>query len=468
MLPVSDAYPPLTEAALQIWRAGVAAVDSSRLVQRQISSHAGELQIAGCRWRPAPESRICVVGAGKAGAGMAAGCERALGPDWLPRVSGWINVPEDCVRSLKKIHLHGARPAGVNEPTAAGVAGTQKILQQVCELRPQDLCIVLISGGGSALLPAPIAGVTLADKQQLTRLLMRQGATIGELNCIRRHLSAVKGGGLLRACGAGTIVTLIISDVIGDPLEVIASGPTIPAPADPSAALATLRRLIGAAGTGCPDSILQALQRSAVRTRAGKSSIDQEIGPPSVETRTIVNRVIGNNQTAVMAAAAQARQLGYRVLEEEWDRPGEAASAGRLFAERILAAARQAADDRVCLVSGGETTVQLVPTSGEQRGGRNQEFALAAVDAWLTQPEFHVALVSGGTDGEDGPTDAAGAYVDANLLARVRASGTDPRSYLDVNNSYRFFEKFGGLLKTGPTHTNVMDLRVGLVAPNAE
>ncbi|WP_437231225.1 glycerate kinase type-2 family protein [Planctomicrobium sp. SH661] len=443
--------PSLLQDALDIWKAGVAAVDSARLVQRSVFSWNGGISLAGTTWLPREESRIVVVGAGKAGSGMAAGLEDVLGDRWLPRTTGWVNVPEDCVRSLKRIHLHGARPAGVNEPTEAGVAGTREILQLVQELRPDDLCIVLISGGGSALLPAPVPGVSLEDKQKITRALMRRGATIGELNCVRRCLSAIKGGGLLRACGGGLVVGIIISDVIGDPLETIASGPTVSIDTSPHQAMEILKRYFTSDLADVPESVVRALEERQLRNSAPGS------------TCRVVNKVIGNNQTAVDAAATAARQRGYAIAVREWDQPGEAASAGRTFAARMTAHESGSAGVPSCYISGGETTVRLAQTSGEQKGGRNQEFALAACVEWLPAESVNVALVSGGTDGEDGPTDAAGAFVDSDLLNRVRTSQVDPNDYLRVNNSYRFFEQFGGLLKTGPTHTNVMDLRVGLL-----
>lgn len=443
--------------ALRIWQSGVDAVDSARLVIRHVSAWQGGLNIAGRTWLPRSDSQICVVGAGKAGAGMAAGLEQALGAEWLRRTSGWVNVPDDCVRNdLKSIHLHGARPAGLNEPTAAGVEGTQEILRRVSALQERDLCIVLLSGGGSALLPGPVAGITLADKQQITQLLMRSGATIEELNCVRRALSTVKGGGLLRACRAGLLVALIISDVIGDPLETIASGPTVDLPPQPQEALAVLERLAKKAGFDIPEPIAQALMTARPR-------------PAEHPVCDHVNRVIGNNRTAVEAAALAAVEMGYVVAQMEWDQPGIASDFGRHLAQRLwmLSHGDNPHPGRQCIVSGGETTVQLARIDGPQRGGRNQELVLAAAVWLLPHDARGIALVSGGTDGEDGPTDAAGAVLDSALLDEVRASGVDPRDYLKVNNSYPFFERFQTLIKTGPTHTNVMDLRVGLVSDEA-
>lgn len=452
-MPASSSF--LAGDALAIWKAGIAAVDSASLVREQIIAGPDFLEIAGVRWTSREEGRICVVGAGKAGTGMARGLEEALGSPWLARTTGWMNVPADCLQPLQKIHLHAARPAGLNEPTTEGVVGTREILSRVHQLRPQDLCIVLISGGGSALLPAPVAGISLADKQRVTRTLMSCGATIAELNCVRRSLSKIKGGGLARACRAGQIITLIISDVIGDPLDVIASGPTVPSPASFSEALNVLRHFERRKGVSFPSSVWDVLERRSEIQPASSPALPQ-----------LTNVVIGNNETAVTAAARCAGKLGYQVRGEEWDREGEAASSGAEFAERMLSEQRKPFSDHslpgFCLISGGETTVDLTSTSDPGKGGRNQEFALAAAITWLKNRASQVALVSGGTDGEDGPTDAAGACVNDAVLEQIHNSGISPEEALLRHASYDFFARVEGLLHTGPTQTNVMDLRVGL------
>ncbi len=443
----------LREDAFSIWSAGVDAVDSSRLVGDVVSSSGDSMSVAGIEWRPGSSGNICVVGAGKAGAGMAAGFEAALSEEMKARLSGWVNVPEDCVRELESIYLHGARPAGVNEPTDAGVQGTCEILQRVASLNSNDLCVVLISGGGSALLPAPIEGITLKDKQEVTRLLMHAGATIEELNTVRRALSGVKGGGLLRACRAGQLVTLIISDVIGDPLEVIASGPTIDVSPDPKAALDVLNRLLDAPDLRAPDSICRVLTDLMDRAHSHRDV-----------TCGCENAIIGNNRTAVEAAAEKASSLGYELVLSEFDQPGVAKSFGEEFANRCL----QIRNDSVpgkkfCLISGGEPVVQLAKTDRPQKGGRNQELILAAAQRLRSDVSTGIVILSGGTDGEDGPTDAAGAFVDEKILKAAHDQKLEIDDYLSVNNSYEFFERTEGLLKTGPTHTNVMDLRIGLI-----
>lgn len=440
--------------AIDIWSAGVAAVDSPRLVRSAVRVDGDALEVCGHRCVLAAQTRIAVVGGGKAGAGMAAGLEEALGSDLVDRrVAGWVNVPADCVRPLRRIHLHAARPPGLNEPTAEGVIGSEHILQMVGDLGPQDVCIVLLSGGGSALLPAPIPGVPLADKQGVTRFLSRAGAGITELNCVRKQLSRIKGGRLAAACRAGTLIALMISDVIGDPLDVIASGPTVPDTSTPADALAVLKRF-DPGGSQIPPSILLALQNAPSGNRLPP-------GPPRV-----FNRVIGNNGVALEACARRARELGYRIAVMESDRAGEARDEGARLADeaRRLRAASSEADGPCCLLSGGEPVVHVERTGRPQKGGRNQELVLAALERLWPDDVAHIGMLSGGTDGEDGPTDAAGAFFDAELIDRARRLGLAPRPFLDDHNAYPFFEAAGGLLKTGPTGTNVMDVRVVLIS----
>jgi glycerate-2-kinase len=437
-----------------IWQAGVQAVSSERLVRNVIDNTGSELVICGHRIPLETLNRIVVVGAGKAGAGMAAAFEQTVGPLLTGgQLSGWVNVPADCVRPLKRIHLHAARPAGVNEPTQAGVDGSRTILQLVSQLGRQDVCVVLLSGGGSALLPAPVPETTLDDKQQVTRLLMHAGATINELNCVRKQLSQVKGGGLARAAKAGLVVTLIISDVIGDPLDVIASGPTVADSSTASAALGILQKYTRN-DTDVPVAVREYLARKSARL------LNVESIPPAVH-----NHVIGNNATAMMAADRQARELGYAVHSLGSDNAGEARVAGRELAEWCLSVRD---DGRplaapACLLSGGEPVVHLVPSDQPRMGGRNQELAVSALERLSGDGLSRIVLLSGGTDGEDGPTDAAGGIADADVLAAARSLGLVPAEFLAVNNCYPFLKQTGGLFKTGATHTNVMDLRVALV-----
>jgi glycerate 2-kinase len=440
--------------ALAIWRAGVDAVNSERLVRGSLHAGPSALEICGRQFALQPASRIVAVGAGKAGAGMAAGLEAALaGTPLAERMTGWVNVPADCVRPLARIQLHAARPAGVNEPTAEGVAGAEEILRRVRQLSADDLCLILISGGASALLPAPAPGVSLADKLAVTRLLMAGGATINELNCVRKHLSAIKGGRLARAAGNARVAALIISDVIDDPLDVIASGPTV---ADRSTVVDALRILGRIAGrrSDVPEAVWALLE----------SNRDAPPDPPLPPT--VENFVIGNNETALTAAARKAAEFGYATRSLGSRNQGEAREVGRQLARHVgmLRDSGAAVAGPVCVLAGGETTVRLVKTSQPRRGGRNQELVLGAADALWNDGLGDLVLLSGGTDGEDGPTDAAGAVADADLLRSAREQGLSPAPFLAINNAYEFFERAGGLIKTGPTHTNVMDVWVGLIA----
>ena len=355
----------------------------------------GDEEIDLCR-----VGRIAIVGGGKASAAMAVALEHALGPLLLAakQVCGWVNVPADCVVPTQCVHLHAARPAGVNEPRPEGVAGTEEILKIVSTLGPDDLCFCLISGGGSTLLPAPMPGISLDDKIRLTRTLSA-GANIEQLNTVRRTLSLVKGGGLASACRAGRLISLIISDVLGDPLELIASGPRVTAISQASDALAVLHelRLIGH-----PD-LAETVQ--FLRNRESADSLIAESSPPP--TSQVTNHVLGNNAVAVDAAGCEALGLGYsHAMTAANASEGSAEVVGSQLAEMALRMRRGPGPD--CLISGGEPTVKLAEESVRGQGGRNQQLALSALTK-LGDCEG-IALLSGGTDGEDGPTDAAGAF----------------------------------------------------------
>ncbi len=479
----------LRRDALRIWQAGVDAVRSDRLVRAALRVEGSSLLVGQERLDLHSIDRIAVVGAGKAGAGMAAAVEEILGPRLLgeKRVTGWVNVPEDCVRGLGRIHLHGARPPGVNEPTQAGADGARRILQLVQGLGPADLCLCLISGGGSALLPAPVEAITLADKLAVTRHLSAAGANIQELNAVRKQLSRIKGGGLARACRAGRLVALVISDVLGDPLDVIASGPTVPDTSTPQEALTILEHF-HARQSGVPPRVFEYLENAAHRggrdaghaggrEEAGKGGREEageggrgsrraDAAKPSVGAGEgpaghceITNLIIGNNATAVEAAGREAERLGYRpATHSAAASEGPAEDVGRVLADEALQLRDRPGPD--CLVSGGEPVVKLVESSRRGQGGRNQQLVLAALARLAEDGARGIVLLSGGTDGEDGPTDAAGAFLDASILSAARGHALNPGDYLARNDAYRFFQPLGALIRTGPTHTNVCDLRV--------
>ena len=440
--------------AVRIWQAGVNAVRSDRLVRQAFRVEGSALVFRdGEHIELDSIRRIVAVGAGKAGAGMAAGVEEILGPKLAreKRLTGWVNVPEDCVQATNHIRLHPARAAGVNEPSPAGVEGSLEILRLVESLTAADLCLVLLSGGGSALMPAPAEGITLDDKVAVTRHLSAAGANIEELNTVRKQLSRIKGGGLLEASRAGRLVSLIISDVLGDPLDVIASGPTVADSSTPQEAIEVLRRF-DARSAGISPAVFGHLERRA----------DQRSAKPVIATRHLRNLIIGNNATAVDAAGAEAERLGYSHAMISAERSeGQAERVGRHLGEMAIRMRRDAGPD--CLISGGEPVVTLVDPAKRGRGGRNQQLVLAALVQLIDDAAAGLAILSGGTDGEDGPTDAAGAVLTAKILSMARNLGLDPADFLARNDAYSFFEPLDALIKTGPTHTNVCDVRVVVV-----
>ncbi len=437
---------PTREHARAVWDAAVAAADPVELVSAALRSP--ELSKAVAR-----AGRIVVIGGGKAGGVMAAAVEAALA-DRIDHVTGSVNVPDGALPPLRAICLHVGRPVGVNQPTPTGVAGVRDMLELIKTIGPGDLGLCLLSGGGSALLPAPVEGVSLRDKQEVTALLHACGATINEMNCVRKHLSAVKGGRLAQAFveRGCPLYSLIISDVIGDPLDVIASGPTAADPTTFADALAVLERR--SLTTKTPPSILDHLRRGA----AGAIPETPKVLPDSIH-----NLILCNNATALAAAARRAEELGYAVLNLGAFIEGETQQVAVVMAGivRSMRADGQPMRPPVCLLSGGETTVTLAANHG--RGGRNQEFVLATVLKLGEDGMRNVIVLSGGTDGEDGPTDAAGAVADADTIVRSSALQLEPAAFLGRHDAYSFFEKVGGLLKTGLTQTNVMDVRVLLV-----
>jgi glycerate 2-kinase len=401
---------------------------------------------------------------------------------------------------VQRIHLHPARSAGVNEPTPEGVAGALEILRLVESLGPDDLCLCLISGGGSALMPAPVEGITLADKLAVTRHLSAAGANIEQLNAVRKQLSRIKGGGLLRACRAGRLVSLIMSDVLGDPFDVIASGPTVSDTSTPQAALEVLDRF-GLREAGIAPKVFEYLERTIDRVFGGadilvcrdkrgpfgrqeclphhegeSTSASDRLGWEALATGycSATNIILANNATAVTAASDEAKRLGYAVAAEIAARSeGPAEQLGVDLAERALAVRagvgvavelppRHASP--TCFISGGEPVVKLVEAARRGMGGRNQQLVLAALLRLLDDGADGIVLLSGGTDGEDGPTDAAGALLDADVLAAARELNLDPADYLARNDAYNFFSPLNALIKTGPTQTNVCDVRVVITA----
>jgi hydroxypyruvate reductase/glycerate 2-kinase len=464
---MSDAGPfeptHLRADALAIWTAAVESVKPGRLVQAAVAALPSDVRAAV---DAAP--RVLVVGGGKAGTAMTWHLEQALAGK-RGCVEGLVNVPEGAeesfLRALNgpsdrvighpefKTRLHPARPAGHNHPTAAGVRGADEMLRLLGSAGPDDVAFCLLSGGGSALLPAPVEGVTLEDKQAVTRLLHDSGATIREMNAVRKHLSRVKGGRLAAAFRGRLLVSLVISDVVGDSLDVIASGPTAPDPTTFADALAVLDRY--GLRQRVPAGVLGVLNRGA----AGGLPDTVKSLPLSVR-----NVIVGSNAVALAAARAAAEGRGYRVLDFGPYVEGETRHVAAVFAGivRNIRDREEPVPPPVCVLIGGETTVTLEPGSG--KGGRNQEFVLAVIDILGVEGMSGVCVLSGGTDGEDGPTDAAGAVATVETLREAGRCSLRPESYLRRHAAYPFFDTTGGLIRTGLTGTNVMDLRVILVA----
>lgn len=447
----------LTDDATEIWNAGVDAVRAKPLIKRTVESTGDCLVIDQHRWSREDFDRILVVGGGKAGTAMAEGLLEAIG-DWLP-VTGWINVPEGTQRSLPGIQVHPARPAGLNEPTEAGVIGTREMLHTIENAGPRDLVIALISGGGSALMPAPVEGVSLDDKVAVTRFLSGAGADITQLNAVRKHLSRTKGGGMLRACRGGHLVTLVLSDVLGDPLDLIASGPTVPDPSHVQEAIDVLEQFD--TNRTLPSAIYRALEDSANQS-------DHRLDASTCPFTTIV---IGNNALAVDEAGLRAESLGYNhTMHSAASSEGSAEEVGRHLAELTWKMLHQNKSEHRsdCLITGGEPTVQLIAKEQRGLGGRNQQLVLAAYQHLLAkglsaEAWDKLCILSGGTDGEDGPTDAAGGVIDGRVHHRSIELGLDVDDHLRRCDAYSFLKRANGLLTTGPTGTNVCDLRVCLV-----
>ena len=406
-----------------IWRAAVTAGDVAPLVRAHLHLDPRH-------------ARVVVLGCGKASGAMARAAEDVLGD----RIAeGFVVVKDGYTAPLRRIRL---AEAGHPVPDARGLTASARLLELAASAREDDLVLFLVSGGGSALTPAPVPPVTLEEKQEVTRLLLAAGATIAELNAVRKHLSRFKGGLLARAAWPATVITLALSDVIGDPLDVIASGPTAPDPTTFATALEVLERR--GVRDRAPASVISRLEAGV------KGEIEETPKPGDRIFGRVTNLVIGNNTLIIDAAVATARQLGFgtRLLSREIQ--GEAREVARelvTWAQRL--------EPPACLVAGGETTVTV---KGRGKGGRCQEFALAA--ALAMRPGDGVTVLAAGTDGTDGPTDAAGAIVDGGSVERGRAAGVDPVRALEDNDAYRFLRASGDLLVSGPTNTNLLDLYV--------
>jgi glycerate 2-kinase len=442
------------EDAAAIFRAAVAAADPNLAVRQCLSIDKEHLAIrlesdgSGKR-RLGKWPKIHLIAFGKAACAMARAAEEIIpAPLWAGR--GITVTNYENVAALNRTDIFGA---GHPLPDEAGLNAARLIAERVARAQTGELVLALISGGGSALIPCPADAVSLSDKCAVTGLLLASGATIDEINCVRKHLSRLKGGGLAKLAAPADLHALILSDVLGDDLSAIASGPTVPDPTTFAEAVRILQaRKIW---EQLPGTVRAYLQQGIL----GQAPETPKPGDPVFQNTG--HTLIGSNAISLKAAAQNAEQLGYRAV---------------IYSDRLCGTARNAAEEWVrtiadagkalrptAYLAGGETTVHL---AGSGLGGRNQEMALAfALAAEKQGLDADWVFLSGGTDGRDGPTDAAGGRVDAGSLARMRAQGIDPQALLDNNDSYHALQASGDLLITGATGTNVADLQVLLIRP---
>lgn len=435
----------LRDLARLILDAALAASDPRAAVQRALHREGNRLSVQGREYDLDRIHRVLVIGFGKASAAMAQAAEQVLG-DKIER--GWVNVKYGHTAPLQTVHLH---EAGHPLPDANSLLGAQKILELLDTTAPEDLVICLISGGGSALMELLTPGISLDDLRSTTEALLRSGATIGEINALRKHLSQIKGGQLARRSRA-PVLSLILSDVIGSALDAIASGPTAPDSTTFQDALAVIERrgITGQLST----SILQRMERGV----RGEIADTPKANDPIFER--VQNVIIADNAIACQAALVTAQGLGIHSLLLSTYIQGEAREFAKTLAaigKEILASGRPL-DRPACVIAGGETTVTL---RGNGKGGRNQELALAAAIEISGLPDM--VILSAGTDGTDGPTDAAGAIADGGTVARAAERGLAAVEHLADNDAYHFFQPLGDLIITGPTNTNVNDLMLLLV-----
>jgi len=437
----------MRKQALDIFNASLKAVDPVLAVRRYLRKEDNLLRIHDAHFNLSSFNRVYLIGFGKAAAAMAKGVEEVLGEELN---GGIISVKYGHLDKLSsKIKIN---EAGHPVPDDAGMKGAKEMVEFLNHRDEKDLVICVISGGGSAILPLPCEGITLAEKQETTKLLLACGADIKEINAIRKHISQVKGGQLARITQPATLVTLILSDVIGDPLDSIASGPAAPDQTtfEDCWAILTKYELLGK----IPPAVEQHL----------KSGVDKfisdtpKVGDPAFSKT--YNNIVGSNWEAVVAARDYAQKLGFNTLILSTFVEGETKDVARVHAAIAKEVNKTGNPINIpaCIISGGETTVTI---RGDGLGGRNQEFVLAA--AMDIQGMEKVVVLSAGTDGTDGPTDAAGAIADGETIQRATQLNLDTFNYLQNNDSYHYFEQLNDLVKTGPTNTNVMDIRIVLI-----
>lgn len=433
--------------ARAIFEAGLKAADPIVAVKKYLIRDCNKLLLKGHEYDISNYEKIYVIGMGKAAASMAKAVENIIGDKIA---GGIVNVKYGHSAALEKIKIN---EAGHPVPDEAGLSGSKEIIELLRTTGERDLVICLISGGGSALLPVPAGDLTLEDKQSVTKSLLDCGANIHEINSIRKQISAVKGGRLAALVYPSTLISLILSDVIGDDLDVIASGPTVP----DTHTFHDCRNIINKykLEEKVPKRVIDYIEAGC------DGKIEDTPKPDSPIFEKTQNAIVGSNILAVNAAKKKAQDLGYNSIVLSTFIHGETEEVAKVHTAiaKEIKSSENPAKKPACIISGGETTVTI---EGKGQGGRNQEFVLAAA---IDIDELdNVVVLSGGTDGNDGPTDAAGAIADGHTISRGNKLDLNAYGYLCENNSYNYFMPLGDLLFTGPTNTNVMDLRIILVS----
>jgi glycerate 2-kinase len=432
--------------ALDSLESALNAADPKQIIKAKLSLSNSTLHVDAHSLDLRKFKNVYVIGGGKASGSMAEALEHVLNGRI---VEGIVNVPRGDTNRTRIIKLHEAsHPV----PDEAGVEGTRLMLQIADKVEKNDLVVCLISGGGSSLMPLPRDNITIEDKRRITDALLRSGATINEINTVRKHISDFKGGWLAKKAYPATVLNLILSDVMGDPLDFIASGPTVP----DSTTFADATKVLNKYGLWkkAPSSIRKVLSE-------GQRGLIPETPKAGDEAfKKVINVIIGNNRLASLATCEHLRTEGLNTLLLTSTMEGEARHVGLMLASvaREVVASGNPLSKPVGVVAGGETTVTV---TGKGLGGRNQEMALAASMKLNGVDGVVVASIS--TDGIDGPTDAAGAIVDGRTLARASKMGLIPEKYLAENDSYGYFAKLGDLVFTGPTGTNVNDVSLIVV-----
>lgn len=442
----------IREEAREIFLNALRAVDPYRAIKNSVRISGNTLMVGSqdkeeIAFNLAQFNNIYVIGAGKATAPMARAIEEILG-DRINK--GIINVKYGFTENLKRTQII---EAGHPIPDENGIQGTKRIIELLKHTKEGDLIISLISGGGSALLPMPADGISLQDKQEITKELLRCGASIDEINAVRKHISLSKGGQLARTAHPATTINLMLSDVVGDRMDVIASGPFVPDKSTFEDVLKIFKRY--QILDGVPDPIRKHIYRGL----RGEIQETPKENDPVFEK--VHNLIIGSNILALKSAKRRAEELGYNTLILSSMVEGETRDIAIMhsaIAKEIIRTGNPISPP-ACIISGGETTVTI---KGDGLGGRNQEFCLSCAIE-ISDVDGNVVILSGGTDGNDGPTDSAGGIVDPFTIKRAQNAGLNALEFLMRNDSYNFLKQTGDLLITGPTNTNVMDVRLIII-----